>query len=41
MFFPEVSAYRIDLDETECMYFTKKEGNSLISIWKLGKKLAI
>ena len=27
IFFPKVSAYRIDFDETECMYSMIKEGN--------------
>ena len=37
IFFPKVSAYRIDFDETECMYFMIKEGkvfDKYMYIWE-------
>ena len=36
-FFPKGSAYRIDFDEAECMYFMIKEENFLIKYGNLGK----
>ena len=40
IFFPKVSAYRIDFDETECMYFMLKK-EVIDNIWKFGKKFVI
>ena len=28
-FFPEANAYRVNLDEVECMYFLMKEKNNI------------
>ena len=41
-FFPEANAYRVNLDEVECMYFLMKEKNNIQkNIIKFGKRLAI
>ena len=39
IFFPKVSAYRIDFDETECMYFMlkKKVIDKYMEIWDIIK----
>ena len=39
IFFPKVSAYGIDFDETECMYFMIKEENVLDKYMEIGEKV--
>ena len=39
IFFPKVSVYRTDIDETECMYFMIKEENCFYKYMEIWKKV--